>query len=283
MLRTWQSWVYYSQWLIAAGAASQCWQTKLWLHLPPLSLWLLVFVFSSTMVVYLFHFQFYWLKKAFNERQHFFIKYRLLLLLQFVLAAVFGAIAFYKIALHLIVPVAVLGLSAACYIFFIQKPFRRGIFRYNGLFKIITLTTVWTAVTSILPVAATGFPVFSAPHIFYYSIRWFFMVAICLPFDVRDMHTDGKKGNMTIPVLIGQKNTFTLCYVCLLLHALLPFAGVLAHWYPPTIVLANLPATAITAFCIYYSSRHLRDDFSWFLLDSNFVIRAAIIGSVLIF
>lgn len=283
MLKSWQRWAYFSQWVIAAGAAAQCWQTSLWLRLPRLSYWLYGFVFCSTLLLYLFHFRFYRIKKPANDRQLFFQQYRSSLLVQFYVAVVLLAFSIYQTGVHVLVPVSLLALCAGAYTYFILKPRHYGIFKYNGIFKILTLSFTWMAVTSILPVAAAGKNVVEVRYLFYYFIRWLFMLAICLPFDIRDMRADERAQNMTVPVLLGQKNTFILCYACLALHVLLPFAGVAVQWYPVEVALLNIPATVLTAWCTLYSSRHLKDDFSWFLLDSNFVLRACIIGSALLF
>lgn len=283
MLRNWQRWTYYSQWLIAAGAAAQCWQTSHWLRLPPVSIWVFIFVFCSTLLLYLFHFRFYWIKKPVNDRQQFFVRHRKWLLIQFLLGLGGLGISFFKTDVHFLVPIAVLAVCTCAYTYFIFKPRHHGIFKHNGLFKILTLTFVWMAVTSVLPVVASGRAWLTPAFLLYYVMRWLFMLAICLPFDVRDMQQDKLRGNMTLPVWLGKKNTFRLCYVCLMLHVLLPFAGLASNWYDLRIIVTNIAATAVTAYCIYYSSRNLQKEFSWFLLDSNFVLRAAIIGSIVIF
>ncbi len=283
VLLTWQRWTYYSQWLIAIGAAAQCWQTGIWLRLPPVSLWLILFVFCSTLLLYLFHFRFYRIKQPLNDRQHFFVKYRMLLSVQFVVGAVVLGISFFKTGIHFLIPLLVLALCAVAYTHFINKPRHQGIFRYNGIFKILTLTFVWMAVTSVLPVAASGRAMFTPACLLYYCLRWVLMIAICLPFDIRDMHQDKQRGNNTLPVLIGAKYSFLLCYSCLLLHALLPFAGLAEGWYGSKVVFANVVATLLTAYCTYYASRNLKKDFSWFLLDSNLLLRAIVNGSALIF
>ncbi len=282
MLRGWQRWAYFSQWLIAAGAAVQCWQTTLWLQLSKLSLWLYVFVFCSTLLLYLFHFRFYRIKAPANDRQLFFQQHRSNLLIQFSIAAVLLLFSVYQTGVHVLVIISLLALCAGTYTYFILKPRHYGIFRFNGIFKILTLSFTWMAVTSILPVAAAGQNILEAHFLLYYFIRWLFMLAICLPFDIRDMRTDKRAQNMTVPVLLGKDNTFLLCYVCLFLHIVLPFTGVLLEWYPAQIAFLNIPATILTALCTAYSARHLKDDFRWILLDSSFVLRAAIIGSALI-
>jgi 4-hydroxybenzoate polyprenyltransferase len=283
MLKPWQQFAYFSQWLIAAGAVAQCWQTGIWLQLPQQSFWLYIFVFTSTLLLYLFHFRFWWIKKPVNDRQHFLLKHKNSLLVQFIVGAILLTISFFKTGVHFLIPISLMAMGAGAYTYFIYKPRQYGIFKYNGLFKILTLTFVWTAVTAVLPVAAVGKTLLAPVYLFYYFQRWLFMLALCLPFDVRDMHMDSRRGNMTVPVLIGEHATFRLCYLCLLLCALLPFLQVGKDWYGQSVAIANVFTTALTYYSIYYSSQHLKDDFSWFLLDSNLLIRAGILGSALFF
>ena len=281
-LNHWQKWAYYSQWTIAAGAAAQCFETAIRLGLKNINQWFYVLIFTCTLLQYMAHFRFFTTRKPVNDRQQFFVDHKNFLWVQFALGAILFSVSFFIVGFNIIIPLAILGLLAVAYTFFLLKPRRNGLFRYNGLFKILTLTITWAGVTGILPVIASQQNISEAHFLFHFAMRWLMMLAICLPFDVRDVERDKHNGTITIPAIIGKENAFTVCYVSILLNILLVTLSVFWGWNTWSVAIINAIANIIMMASIWYSSRHLRDEFSWFLLDSNFVIHALIVAVILL-
>lgn len=75
-----------------------------------------------------------------------------------------------------------------------------------GWIKIIVLTTVWTIVTSVLPILYHGSTISMYPY--EILMRFVFMFTLCVAFDIRDMQTDMEAGIATLPNLIGIKGCY---------------------------------------------------------------------------
>lgn len=281
-LNHWQKWAYYSQWTIAAGAALQCFETVIRLDLKHVNPWFYLLIFTCTLLQYMVHFRFFTTRKPMNDRQQFFADHKNFLWVQFGLCAILFSVSFFIVGFAIIIPLTALGLFAAAYSFFLLKPRQHGLFRYSGLFKILTLTITWAGVTGVLPVVASQQNATGAHFLFHFAMRWLMMLAICLPFDVRDVERDKRNGTITIPAIIGKANAFTVCYISILLNILLVTLSVFWGWNTWPVAITNAIANIIMMLSIWYSSRHLKDEFSWFLLDANFVIHALIVASILL-
>lgn len=92
--------------------------------------------------------------------------------------------------------------------------------RKIALVKLLTLVLVWTATTSVLPILLNN-QEFTLVHFIHIFSRFAFMMAICLPFDLRDLQIDASQNIKTIPHIIGERKTkllaisFILIYGCI--------------------------------------------------------------------
>ena len=81
--------------------------------------------------------------------------------------------------------------------------------------KIFMIAAIWSASTVLLPIVQSS-ETFSQTHIFAMLYeRFFFILAITIPFDIRDMEADGQQELKTIPMLLGEKNSLKLSYFLL--------------------------------------------------------------------
>ena len=63
-----------------------------------------------------------------------------------------------------------------------------------------------------------GFSISGMDTFLLISKRFLFIMAITLPFDIRDMYQDRKFHLKTIPVLMGEKRSLILCQMLLLVY-----------------------------------------------------------------
>ena len=96
---------------------------------------------------------------------------------------------------------------------------RRKTIREFGWIKILVLTSVWTIVTSMLPMIYWNVPMLNYPY--EILIRFVFMLTLCIAFDIRDMQTDLDAGIFTLPNLIGLKNSYRLMNITIILFVML--------------------------------------------------------------
>jgi 4-hydroxybenzoate polyprenyltransferase len=140
-----------------------------------------------------------------------------------VLAFTFLGLSFKSEAL-----LAVLGILSVAYPLPI---FKRGDQRFGlrnvpGI-KSILIALVWTMSCVMLPIfeAERAYHVtISDTDIFLLIVkRFLFIVALTIPFDIRDLFQDTQSGLKTIPVIFGEKGAYLFCQVLLAGHIILLF------------------------------------------------------------
>ncbi len=112
--------------------------------------------------------------------------------------------------------------------------------RDYGITKITMLTAVWTIATAVLPLMYWKVQVIDYP--FEILLRYVFVFALCILFDIRDMQVDISNNIATLPNKIGIAYAFTLVHVSLVLFFMLSAMQYLVH---PTA--GRLTAAALTA------------------------------------
>jgi hypothetical protein len=138
--------------------------------------------------------------------------------------------------------------------------------------KILVLALVWTAATTLLvsdKVWSTNF----LPHI---MARFVFLLMLCIPFDTRDAIFDRQKMQQT---LLDWPGIAHLQKLIILLPALAMVALLLGNVHlSPVLLAAYMVHFAITSWLCYYTLNHpLKFDLYW-LLDSQMIIQALIVG-----
>ena len=94
--------------------------------------------------------------------------------------------------------------------------------------KIFMIAAIWSASTILLPIVQSA-EAFRQTHIFaMLSERFFFILAITIPFDIRDLEADQQQELKTIPMLLGEKNSLKLSYFFLFVFLL----GSAFHYAP---------------------------------------------------
>ena len=89
--------------------------------------------------------------------------------------------------------------------------------------KIFLIAIVWSASTVLLPIVQSGND-FGRLHVATILIeRFFFVLAITIPFDIRDLEADRQSGLKTIPLLLNEKRAMAISYLSLLVFILISF------------------------------------------------------------
>jgi 4-hydroxybenzoate polyprenyltransferase len=108
--------------------------------------------------------------------------------------------------------------------------------------KIFLISFVWAATTILLPIIQTGIKYDLFQTILMLIERSFFVFAITIPFDIRDMESDKLSGLKTFPLLVGEKNAILSANIAMFLFLVL----CLFH-YSTTDLRYLLPAFIISA------------------------------------
>lgn len=189
-------------------------------------------------------------KKALDSIKHKWVKEHIysFYVLVFISAAGFVCVSLMakKEVLLTLAPIAVLTLFYSTPIFKNEK----NIFRFREIpyLKIVMISFVWSASTILLPIIqATGF--YDSMHVMLMLMeRFFFVFAITIPFDIRDMKADKYDGVKTIPLLFGERTSHFISYGALTFFLFISFF----HYQDLRIIVA-LSISAITTFIFLWS------------------------------
>lgn len=87
--------------------------------------------------------------------------------------------------------------------------------------KIFVIAAVWSTSTVLLPVVQTPEFIERGQVAYLLMSRFFFVLAITIPFDIRDMEPDRAQQLKTIPILLGEKRSLRLSYLFLFIFGLI--------------------------------------------------------------
>ena len=93
-----------------------------------------------------------------------------------------------------------------------------GSFREIPFVKVFLISLMWTLATVPFPLSYDGFSIFGTDVLLLMIERFLFVLAITIPFDVRDTKVDRKGGLVTLPVFIGWQNALFLSVFILILY-----------------------------------------------------------------
>lgn len=140
--------------------------------------------------------------------------------------------------------------------------------------KTIFLAFAWAHVTTLLPMVIY-LRSLQWPHVLFFINRFFFIYAICILFDYRDVEDDRKAGIRSLITYLSARNIDRLFWFSVLVFfastlALLPYFSVL--------VVAALLIPGIILCILYYPSKKNVSDYQYyFVLDGLMMLSAPLI------
>ncbi len=186
-----------------------------------------------------------------------------------------GAIYFFFISdfavqLALVIPALI---SLAYVIPFLNKKRR---LRDFGSIKIYLIALVWAWVTVVLP--ALELEKIQDPAVWMMiGERAFFIFAITLPFDIRDLKVDASNEVSTIPAKIGIPKTKRLALYVLLAMMLLVYWNVQIGFYPRITGFALLFSAISTYLLVHYSDKQDHDYYFTGLMDGTMLLQFGLV------
>jgi 4-hydroxybenzoate polyprenyltransferase len=137
-------------------------------------------------------------------------------------------------------------------------------FRTIPILKIFLIAYVWASISSFLPAIIEGNPILNSQTISVFLAHFLFIIAITLPFDIRDFRIDRKNNLITFPHLIGIKLTKLLAIGCLIGFTLM-IHQIIQNWH---IFLFSL----ITAVLILNSSARRKKYYFTYFIDGTIIL-----------
>lgn len=265
---------------IALSAVALTLETQVQLGMRPHFRPYLLLIFFSTLFDYNLHRLVTVLtnKEALNSEKHSWVKKNLALFYLLVASSVAG---FLWTVLYADIKVLITLAPIALLTFFYSVPVyknRQLIFRLREIpcLKIFLISFVWSATTILLPVIQSG-RTHSREHILtMLAERFLFVLAITIPFDIRDMKADTKQGLKTIPLLIGKQASLLVANGILFLFLVIcvqHYKYTAADWliYP-------LAFSAATSF-MFLNSKKLQSNhfYHYGILDGTLLLQGLLV------
>lgn len=144
--------------------------------------------------------------------------------------------------------------------------------------KLFIIGAVWAGSTVLLPIleieGSGTLNISNKETIILFFTRFLFIVAITIPFDIRDLFQDQSNALRTIPVIFGEKKSLFLCQLFLATSLILLFT------YTPKLD-ADFWAISISIFIsgwLILKSRWKKNEYYFFLLlDGTMILQLIIL------
>lgn len=149
--------------------------------------------------------------------------------------------------------------------------------RQYSWFKLLTLTLVWTMVTAVVPMFLAGRNVLTPECILHFFVRMSFIVAICIPFDIRDMAVDKAENIITFSQKLGETKTRRIAFGFMILYVVLIFAEFYLTMFSGKILVALLFSAVINTIIVLMSSSKRGEYFYTALLDGTMILQGVVL------
>ncbi|MDP2175422.1 MAG: UbiA family prenyltransferase [Bacteroidota bacterium] len=142
--------------------------------------------------------------------------------------------------------------------------------------KLFLIATVWSSATILLPVIHAPIK-FASGNVYLMLLeRFFFILAITIPFDIRDMQTDQQLGLKTLPHLLKPTQSYQLAILCMVIFWLVS----VLHYTILNNQFILIPISLSAISTIYFlSSRKIRQHtlYHYGILDGTMIIQGLMI------
>lgn len=139
--------------------------------------------------------------------------------------------------------------------------------------KLFIISIVWAFSCVWAPIVelnSQSFGVSKLDTFLLVSKRFLFIMAITLPFDIRDLYQDRMFHLKTIPVLIGKENALRLCQVLLAIYIL--FIYFFSDSINSSIIALTL-TTILTSVLVYFKKNEKNEYYYFLLLDGTLLLQ----------
>lgn len=166
----------------------------------------------------------------------------------------------------------VVGAGAVC-LFYIMPLLNGKRLRDIPYIKVFMIAGVWTFVTVVFPLKAFAKEWYSCDT-FLIVEKLAFILALTLPFDIRDMSWDAQTKVKTIPLSIGIVNSKWLSLALLILSFIMSILIFMMGVYTIKTLIAIGISVTISAWVVYQAHESKSDYFYYFLLDGMMLLQS---------
>ena len=152
--------------------------------------------------------------------------------------------------------------------------------RKNPWLKLLTLVLVWTMVTAVVPILLTHIEPFTLKDHLHIHVRFCFMMAICIPFDIRDLEIDKADSVSTLPLLLSENIARWLAFGFMLLYIFLIIPEYLLGMINVQVFLALLISAIINAIIVLMSNSKRSEYFYVAGIDGTMILQGILVMGV---
>ncbi|MBK7568606.1 MAG: UbiA family prenyltransferase [Bacteroidetes bacterium] len=277
ILRNIANWVFYGNIMIAVCAMCFTLQAYYLLRIEPIFDILILMSGVSTLFTYLL-IRIAAVSRIKNyqpePRWDFFLRQMFWMRLLTILSATATIILYFLLPRSVQIILLIPGLISLLYGITIKFNGKQIKLRDLGFVKIFLIAMVWAFAGSYLPAINAGENVYSLSVLMLFLANFFYIFAITLPFDIKDMTIDAMNNVRTLPTKLGVRSTIYLCYILLLISGIF-------HWYLQEVILkttnGNTMAIALsliaTGVAIKFTQRKNNDTAYFGLLDGMIILQ----------
>jgi 4-hydroxybenzoate polyprenyltransferase len=273
--------IVFSNFFVSLCVVALTYRTFLYFNLSSSNA-LLILVFSATYFIYNFQRLVKMNQKEIDEanigfRMQWVYRNKQPIIFTIVLAAIAVVVSLFFIHLKTIVVLAIMGILSVVYVVKII-PFQKKwlAFRDIPYLKIFIIAFVWTLVTGWLPlVNENKVTPISLQHLLFLSKQFLFVIAITIPFDVRDMQYDIEKNIKTFPLVVGVKITLVLGMLLLLgFVAISSYEFLILHTINIKLWIAEIIAILVVMVLLLLSKKQQPELFYSFIIEGTSLLLA---------
>jgi 4-hydroxybenzoate polyprenyltransferase len=152
--------------------------------------------------------------------------------------------------------------------------------RQTPVFKLITLVSVWTLTTAVVPILLNAGDIFTKPNLLHIATRFCFMMAICIPFDIRDLKVDSADKISTIPQIIGENKTRWLAVVFMFMYNFLIVMEFHFKIIDHAVFVGLLFSAIINTVLVFLSSSKRNEYFYVGIIDGTMILQGVVLLAV---
>ncbi len=142
--------------------------------------------------------------------------------------------------------------------------------------KNIWIGGIWACMVVALPAIALGRDWWATDTVLMLE-KFFFVFALTIAFDIRDIEIDRGKNIKTIPLSMGIEKAKRVAYIALICSFLMAFILFYFQNYSLETLLKMLISLLITAFFIKKTDNMRGDDFYYFCIDGLMILQTCIV------
>ena len=153
--------------------------------------------------------------------------------------------------------------------------------RKSAWFKLLTLSTVWTITTAVIPMLL-GSPLLLHPIVIWQMVlhillRFSYVMAICIPFDIRDISIDTAEDVSTLPLKIGESKTKLLAILVTVLFGLITFLELITSTISIPVFIALVISMVVTLLSVVFCNSKRSEYYFVAGIDGTMILQGVLL------